>query len=233
VSGNSSVARGRATATSGRQVFRLHTPVVLWWIWVVFAVANVIDLAVQGSSAHFVLRISVILLAVTGLVYVLALRPRVVAEQAGLRIVNPFRDHHVPWAVIQAIDSGDWVRVHHTGDGSAVTDTEKPGKTIECWALYLSARTKRKIARGTPPPRSSGLRGIVRQPIDEAPRLPAEAKYLASLPVAKAIAVQLDNLAAKQRARGAQPAPVIARWAWFPIAAVIGPAVALLIAVLA
>jgi len=111
VSGNSSVARGRAIATSGRQVFRLHTPVVLWWIWVVFAVANVVDLAVQGSPAHFVLRISGILLAVTGLVYVLALRPRVVAEQAGLRIVNPFRDHQVPWGVIQAIEVETEIRI--------------------------------------------------------------------------------------------------------------------------
>ena len=231
MSGSSSVARGRATVASGRQVFRLHTPVVLWWIWVVFAVANVVDLAVQGSPAHFVLRISGILLAVTAVVYVLALRPRVVAEQAGLRIVNPFRDHQVPWGDIQGIEAGDWVRVHHTG-GSAVTSTEVPGKTIECWALYLSARTKRKIARGTPLP-SSGLRGIVRQPIDEAPRLPAEAKYLASLPVAKAIATQLDTMAAKERARGAEPGPVTSRWALFPIAAVMVPVLALLTVVLA
>jgi hypothetical protein len=233
VSGSSSIASGRDVSASGGQVFRLHTPVVLWWIWVVFAVANVVDLAVQGSPAHFVLRISGILLAVTGLVYVLALRPRVVAEQAGLRIVNPFRDHQVPWGVIQAIEAGDWVRVHHTGDGSAVTSTEVPGKTIECWALYLSARTKRKIARGAQLPPSSGLRGIVRQPIDEAPRLPAEAKYLASLPVAKAIATQLDKLATRERARGAEPGPVISRWAWFPVAAVIVPALALLTVVLA
>ena len=69
-------------------------------------------------------------------------------------------------------------------------------------------------------------------------RLPGEAKYLASLPAAKAIAVQFDTRASRERARrGPNPQtpenPVTARWAWLAIAAVALPALALLIVVLA
>ena len=75
----------------------------------------------------------------------------------------------------------------------------------------------------------------------ETSRLPEEAKYLASLPVAKAIAVRLDTRADRERARrGPDPespqdaaSPVTARWAWPAIAAVALPALALLIVVLA
>jgi hypothetical protein len=66
----------------------------------------------------------------------------------------------------------------------------------------------------------------------ETARLPAEAKHLASLPVAKAIATRLDARAAKERDRARQadsaqaalPGPVTARWAWAPAATVALPA---------
>ena len=70
----------------------------------------------------------------------------------------------------------------------------------------------------------------------ERSRLPEEAKYLASLPPAKAIAVLLDTRADRERARAApesQQKPVTARWSWPPIAAVVLPALALLIVLLA
>ena len=241
MSRQSSAVRNRGLPAAGREVFRLTTPVVLWWIWVAFATANVIDLAAQGSSAHSGLVIGAILLVITGFAYALALRPRVVAGQAGITVVNPFRDHHVPWAVVQGVDTGDWVRVHHTKDGSAVTAVDVPGKAVECWALYVSARTKRRAAVGRPAPRSRGLGGFAGfgEPPDQNARLPAEAKYLASLPPAQAIAARLDTRAAKERARLKQangtPAatgPATARWAWFPFAAIAVPALALLIVAL-
>ena len=61
------------------------------------------------------------------------------------------------------------------------------------------------------------------------PRLPEEAKYLASLPVAKAIAARLDARAAKERTRAEHTGPVTARWAWPPLVAVTVPVLALLI----
>ncbi|HEY6297590.1 MAG TPA: PH domain-containing protein [Streptosporangiaceae bacterium] len=242
----SRVVPGRGVPAVGRDVYRLGTPVVLWWVWVAFAAANIIDLAVQRTQVHTELVIDAIVLLITGFAYALALRPRVVADQAGVTVVNPFRDHHVPWAVIQGVDTGDWVKVHRTRDGSAVTPVDVPGKAIECWALYLSARTKRKEARPGPPRPRSGLFGGIGAPgpqdSDGMSRLPAEARYLASLPPARAIAATLDSRAEKERARARKagsaqdvpgPSPATARWAWFPLVAVAVPALALLITLLA
>ena len=122
-------------------------------------------------------------------------------------------------------------------------------KAVSCWALYISARTKRRAARPARPaprPRSGLLRPLAVSSVFSTPgpepgyaensRLPEEAKYLASLPPAKAIAVRLDTRASRERARPAPAAsenPVTARWSWPPIAAMVLPALALLIAVLA
>jgi hypothetical protein len=241
-----------------REVFRLAPPVVLWWVWVAFAVANVADFAVQGASARFAVVVSVILVTLTGLAYALALRPRVIAGAAGLTVVNPFRDHHVPWTAIQAVDTAEWVRVHYAPAGSP---TSAASKSVWCWALYVSSRSRRRIsasgrraAPAGPPgfarPAARGPRGTRgpqllsgmmtaarREPgYAETSRLPEEGKYLASLPAVKAIAVRLDSRAARERSRAgpdAPPGPVTARWAWPPFAAVALPALALLIVALA
>ena len=149
-----------------REVFRLAPPLIFWWVWVAFAVANVADFAIQGAPARFAIVVSAILVAITGLAYALALRPRVIAEPSGLTIVNPFRDHHVPWAAITAVDTGDWVRVHYV-PGQAAPGAAQPSsaasKAVSCWALYISARTKRRAARPARPaprPRSGLLRPL-------------------------------------------------------------------------
>jgi hypothetical protein len=228
--------------------------VVLWWAWLVFAAANIADIAIQGTSARLTVVISAVLVTITGVVYTLAFRPRVIAAQTGLVIVNPFRDYHVPWTAVQAVDSGDWVQVHYAAAPGAPSSAA--GKRITCWALYVSAHSKRRAARATlPPPRRRSRRPPVPVPWlpspassgygdPEASRLPEEAKYLASLPAAKAIAHRLDTRAKKERTRTkaakaapATPAaplsPVTARWVWPSVAAVALPALALLIVLLA
>jgi hypothetical protein len=234
--------RGPAALAPDREVFRLAPPVILWWVWLAFVAANIADFAIQGahgSSARFVIVVAGILATITGLAYALALRPRVIADHVGLAIVNPFRDHHVPWTAIQTVDTGDWVRVHYALDGDARrARTSAASRSITCWALYVSARTKRKAAR---PPRSrrSWLNPALPWGLDKeaghegGSRLPAEAKYLASLPPAKAIASRLDTRAAKERARAEPTGSVTARWAWLPLVAVTVPALALLIIALA
>jgi hypothetical protein len=231
------MASSRVTSsrgTEGREVIRLAPPVVLWWVWVAFVALNVIDYAVQGlPSARFGSVVSAILLLVTGLAYVLALRPRVVLDGSGLMVLNPFRSHHVPWRRVTCVDTGEWVRVH-LGDG----------RKVECWALYVSGRAKRKIAR-----RSAGSGD------GASSRMPDEAKYLSSLPVAKAMAIRLDSRARRERARkppstappapSAAPAPtttpvlpttsapdVMAKWSWPSIAVAVIPALILVIVVL-
>ena len=253
-----------------REVFRLAPPLILWWVWVAFAVANVADFAIVGAPARFAIVVSAILVTITGLVYALALRPRVIAEPSGLTIVNPFRDHHLPWAAIRAVDTGEWVRVHYAPAGAAAGPPGAAGpqssaasKVISCWALYVSARTKRRAGRTGPAglgqadsrrrPRSAlspALPGTLSAAGQEPAsavhsRLPEEAKYLASLPTAKAIAVRLETRADRERVRPrpgpAAPAhravgqenPVTASWAWSAVAAVALPVLALLVVLLA
>jgi Bacterial PH domain len=232
-----------------REIFRLAPPLVLWWVWVVFAVANIADLAIQGTSARSAVVISAVLATITGVAYALAFRPRVIASPAGLVIRNPFRDHHVPWTAVQAVDCGDWVQVHYAATPGARSSAA--GRAITCWALYVSARTKRRAARAElPPPRRRARRPAAPSPwLPNAPssggfgepgetsRLPDEAKYLASLPAARAIALQLDTRAKKERTRARSgpvgPAsPVTGRWVWPSLAAVAVPALALLIVLL-
>ena len=216
-----------------REVIRLTSPVVLWWVWIAFVALNVADYAIQGlSSARFGAVGSAFLLFITGLMYTLALRPRVIVDGAGVTVVNPFRVYRVPWRLITSVDTGDWVRVHYR-DGAG-----EPGgpadRILHCWALYVSSRAKRKIARGPVRPRRGVLSRGFGAPPEENSRLPEEARYLASLPVAKAVAIRLDTRADRERARGPAGAgdSVAASWSWFALAAVAVPALVLLVVLL-
>ncbi len=152
----------RADAVSGPQTFRSPTAVVVWWVWLLFAVANLIDLAVQGRD-HLSLVAAAILVLVTGVVYVTAQRPRVVADQAGLTVVNPLRDYHVGWARVSRVDLADLLRVHcDLGQGRT--------RVIHCWAVQYSRRRKftsdvkarRQAARASSGRSSAGMFGLNR-----------------------------------------------------------------------
>ena len=124
----------RAEATGGPQVFRSATAILVWWVWVLFAVGNLIDLAVQGRD-RLSLVAAAILVLVTGIAYVTAQRPRVIADAAGITIVNPLRDHHIGWAGVTKIDLADLLRVHCR---RGPDDT----KIIYSWAVHYSRRRK-------------------------------------------------------------------------------------------
>ena len=202
------------------EMFRLGKPVVLWWAWLAFAAVNLVDLAIQGSG-HFAAVVAAVVVAVTGVVYACALRPRVVADEAGLTVLNPLRDYRVPWGTVQAVDVGDWVRVH-CGPGPAA-GTLAGGKTINSWALFAPPRTRLAAARRAQDPAVRFAAG----------RLPEEARHLMSLPAAQVIAIRLDDRARRERGRGAAGGPPTARWAWPSLAAMILPLLALVIVALA
>jgi Bacterial PH domain len=124
----------RAEAAGGPQVFRSPTAVIIWWVWVLFAVGNLVDLAVQGRD-RLSLVSAAILLLVTGIAYVTAQRPRVIADTAGITIVNPLRDHHIGWAGVTKVDLADLLRVHCR---RGPDDT----KVIYSWAVHYSRRRK-------------------------------------------------------------------------------------------
>jgi Bacterial PH domain len=216
-----------------RATLRLHPPVILWWVWVAFVLANVADYAAQGlPSARFGSLLAAILLLGTGLAYTLALRPKVIEDGDGLTVVNPFRVHHLPWPVIDSVDTGEWVRVRYAG------------RAVYCWALYVSTRARRKVAVGA----SAGTAGVPRRLrglVAAAPsgygqpssRLPEEALRLASLPVSAAMAARLDSRAEKERKRAeasaAEAKTAVAAWSWPAVAAVAVPALILLAIALA
>ncbi len=124
----------RADPAGGAQTFRSPTAVVVWWVWLLFAAANLIDLAVQGRD-HLSLVAAAILVLATGVAYVTAQRPRIIADSAGITVVNPLRDHHVGWAGVTEVDLADLLRVHCR---RGPDDT----KVIYSWAVHYSRRRK-------------------------------------------------------------------------------------------
>jgi Bacterial PH domain len=195
------------------QVFRMPAPRLLWWAWLVFALVNAGGLAF-GAPGHFALDVAALLATITGIIYACALRPRLIAGGDGILIRNPLRDVHVPWGTVTAVDVGDWVRVHCACPA---------GKVIECWALFAPARKRLR------PPRSAADVAIRSA---AGARLPEGARVLMSVPVPQAIAIRLDERAASERRNGAAAGPLLVRWAWPSLAAIIVPALVLIAALL-
>jgi hypothetical protein len=200
-------------------VFRLIPPVVLWWVWLAFAVANIAGVASQ-AAARFAEVVTAIIVTVTGLVYACALRPRVIADDAGLRVLNPLRDHIVPWGNVLGVEAGDWVRVRYEPGPGAAPGTAP--KAVDSWALLAPARTRLRAERRARDPAAR----------TSAWRLPEEARRAVSLSPAQAIAKRLDDRAAAERRAGAATGRAMARWAWPSLAAMAAPALALIVILL-
>jgi hypothetical protein len=202
-------------------------PVILWWAWLVFAVANLIDLAI-ARSGHTSLVTAVALVAITGVAWACAFRPRLIADASGVQILNPFRDYRVPWHVVQAVEFGGWVRIRCLPAPGKTTT-----KTIDSWALYAPPRSRLKAERAA----YSGATGYAVRSA-----LPDQATHFASLPPGPVIARRLDERA--RREREAQPrmagqnsqaeaGQVAGRWARASLATMIIPALALVVVIAA
>jgi hypothetical protein len=117
------------------QTFRSPTAVVVWIGWLLFAVGNWIDLAVQGRDHLSVVAAAILLLA-TGVGYVTAQRPRIIADDAGVTVRNPLRDHRIGWAGVTQVDLADQLRVHCAWG----TPPDQQSKVISAWAVHYSRR---------------------------------------------------------------------------------------------
>jgi hypothetical protein len=212
------VTSDQAVKQSQSTVFRLPGAVVAWWAWVLFAAANLIDLAIQGRS-HTALEIAVALVAITGLVYACALRPRIVADSGGITVMNPLRDHRVPWGSVTSVDLAESVRVHFAPDAGSTRE-----KVIHSWALY--ARRKSKL-RSEFIKHGSSSRRLPRSSVDSYGRPASDAEAIEKQSPAQLMAVQLDQLARDARNGGAVAGPRVVTWAWRPIVAITAPAIAL------
>jgi hypothetical protein len=229
---NPPVTVAGAADVAGREVFRSPAAAAIWWLWVLFAVGNLVDLAVQGRD-HLSLVAAFILLFVTGVVYVTARRPRVIADAAGVTIVNPVGDHRVGWAAVATADTTELLRVR-----CEWPDGDRTGRrAIYAWAVPSSrrrqvaaeARAQRASRRGGPGFGGHGRPGGYGTPPSQAPPpvpLGVDANRVVAAITARAEQARLD-------APGAVATAPASTWNWPAIAAVLIPALALLIAALA
>jgi hypothetical protein len=232
--------RVSATGTADvadREVFRSPAAVAVWWLWVLFAVGNLVDLAVQGRD-HLSLVAVFILLFITGVVYVTARRPRVVIDADGVTVVNPVGDHRVGWPAVAGADATELLRLR-----CEWPDGDRTGRrAIYAWAVHSSRRRQvsaemraqrqsRRAARGFG---GSGLSGTDRlggygAPLSKPPEpvpLGVDADRVVAVITARTKQARLD-------APGALATPPASTWNWPAIAAVVIPGLALVIAALA
>ncbi len=204
-----------------RETYRKRLPVVIWWVWLAFAVINSADLAIQWHHRTSIV-IGAVLATCTGVAYACALRPRIVADEAGITVLNPARDVAVPWGSVKAVDVGEAVQVHF----SLPDGTEK---VFPSWAMFSSSREQLKADI-----RSRRLAAELSKLSPTYTRLPAEAKETMTRTEAQLVAAALDERA--RRVRKASPPPgdpaVAWAWAWWPIAAMVLPAIAVIVLVL-
>jgi hypothetical protein len=231
---------GGGAAEGNVQTFRSPTALVIWIVWLLFAVANWIDLAVQGRD-HTSVVAAALLLLVTGIAYVTAQRPRIIADDAGVTVRNPVRDHRIGWASVTKVDLADLLRVHCDWDPGAAGG-KKHRKVISSWAVHYSRRrqlaaevrsrrgpSSRRSSFGLPSGRGLGYGDMVPGPAT------ARSAPASSASTAEADAEMIVRLLSERAT--AAPAAAVTGWleplksTWSPsaIAAVLIPALILLI----
>ena len=196
-----------------RQEFRGAGSVVLWWAWLVFAVASLVALAVEGRD-HSAAVAAILVVAITGVAYGCALWPRIVADENGISVLNPLRVHTVPWAAVTKVDMVNAVRVH-----AAPAPGTRRGKVIYSWAVQSSARSRLRSESSARRAQRGGM--------------PPQAREALGRSQAEFIAEQLAERTARERQRAVSaPGAVQVNWSWRPMAAMVLPVLALIIVVL-
>jgi Bacterial PH domain len=210
----------------GREVFRGPGSLILWWGWIVIAVAILANVAVQGGGRSAAVA-AVLVAAVTGVLYGCALRPRVVADAEGITVENPLRDHRVRWGAVTKVDAVNALRVH-----CAAAPGASRGTIFHSWAVQSSPRAARAAQlRGRRGAQPRGRRDA--QPRPGGYGRPAQTQAARRPDHAETAAGQLDERARREREAGAVGGPPQTRWAWASIAAMVVPLVALIVAALA
>jgi hypothetical protein len=207
--------------------FRSPTALVVWIVWLLFAVANWIDLAVQGRD-HTSVVAAAILLLVTGIAYATAQRPRIIADDAGVTVRNPVRDHRIGWASVTKVDLADLLRVHCDWEPDAASG-KKHRKVISSWAVHYSRRrqlaaevrsrrgpTSRRSSFGLPSGRGLGYGDMVPAPArsaaaSSASTAEADAEMIVRLLSERATAAQAETVWATGTVDIARPATPGAR----------------------
>jgi hypothetical protein len=202
------------TAADGRAVFRRGTPVVIWWVWVAFAIYNIAQIAIPDHD-YFSLEFTAGLLLVTAVFYACTVRPRVLADDDGILVRNPFRDHRIRWGALTGVYLGDSVELGCT------RPAPKKEKTIYCWALYSGRRARMKAKMRAELSRARGAAAGVRRGL-------AEVHDLTRQDIVQLMAAEIGRRSADAKQRGVPDAVLESAWAWWPLAYLLVPAALLL-----
>jgi Bacterial PH domain len=207
----------QASPDTGREVFRSPGSIVLSLGWLVLAVVLLIDLAVQGHSRIGLIG-TVLVVAISGILYGCAWRPRIVADAGGVTLVNPLRDHLVPWGSVVKVDAVHALRVH-----CAPVAGSPRGKIVSSWAIQASPRSAlRASRRGRLVDRRMAVPAGYGRRSEPQPRSQDAAS-------AQSTAARLEERAQRARQAGAEGGQPVARWAWSPIAVMALPVLAFVI----
>jgi Bacterial PH domain len=220
---------------SEREVFRSAGSLILSWAWLVVAVIVLVDLAVQGRD-HAAVVTAVLVLAVSGIIYACAWRPRIVADTGGISVLNPLRDHTVPWGAVVKVDVVNAVRVH-----CAPPPSSSRGRVIYSWAMQASMRSARRASLRATRSRSEATTAqrnrLAGTPPGQQPRRygepPPEIQDALDRTSADYTAGRLEERAQRARHAGAVGGQAVSRWAWVPLAAMLVPVAVLVIVALA
>lgn len=199
----------------GRTVFRRGTPFVVWWIWVAFAIFNLAEIAIPDHD-YFSLEFTAGLLVVTAVMYACTLRPRVIADDDGVLVYNPFQDHRIRWGALTGVFLGDSVELGCSRPG------QKKDKTVYCWALYSGRRSRLKAQIRSERNRSRVYGAAA------ARRAQAEAQQLARADIVQLMAAEIGRRSTAAKERGVPDAVLESAWAWLPLVYVLLPAALLL-----
>jgi hypothetical protein len=203
-----------------QKMFRLPGAVVGWWAWLVLAAACLIDIFVTGRD-HTAAEIALTIIFITGLVYACALWPRVLTDSAAVTVRNPLREHRIPWGSVALVDVRESLQVHCVPEPGA-----KRAKVIHSWALAAQRRNRLRselMAHGD-------RRRLPRSSLDSYGQGPTEQKA-AKQSAAQLMAAQINEMAMEARARGAAAGPRMVSWPWQPAAAIVLPAIALVLVI--
>jgi hypothetical protein len=186
------------------RVFRSTPSYVFAWVWMAFAAANLVDLAVRGRDVASVIAAGSLLLG-AGVAYVIGLRPRVVADDEGVRLHNPMKDVRLPWSAVEKVEKTDAIEIH-SGD-----------RRFRAYALQASPRAR---ARAKAKTRRAG-----------GPALPDHvAEYVkGKLPIDFAVD-QLNELATQRRDDEAA-GPSSVALSWLAVGALAVPALILAVSI--
>ena len=195
---------------------------LVWWVWVAFAAANLIDIAVQ-SHGHSGATYGSILLLATGVAYATAFKPRMIAGRESLTIRNPLRDWQVPWNSIERVALGDSLEVFcEWRDG-----IHSQNKKLYAWAIHTPRRSRARAEL-----RARHQLRLRERRSTSFGKLPPEVKEAMSKTEAEHILAAVQNRAVKARKIAVAKAGPVGVWDRTAIAALILPALLVVLVVL-